>query len=96
MQTNLEPFQIRSEDFEPAYMKLFLQRGALPSITPRVVFSGKLQGMPKRLRSKSTEQSVCKTGRQARVVSYAPHHGEEDCLRGSNGSGTIFSPPCVT
>jgi hypothetical protein len=23
MQTNLEPFQIRSEDFEPAYIKLF-------------------------------------------------------------------------
>jgi uncharacterized Fe-S radical SAM superfamily protein PflX len=23
MQMNLEPFQIRSEDFEPAYMKLF-------------------------------------------------------------------------
>lgn len=33
---------------------------------------------------------VCKSGRLARVVSAFPHFGEEDCLRGWNGTGTIF------
>jgi putative pyruvate formate lyase activating enzyme len=38
--------------------------------------------------------AVCKTGRYAIVSSYGPHHGEEDCLRGWNGSGTIFVAGC--
>ena len=38
------------------------------------------------------EHAVCKTGRNAIVGSYAPHFGEEDCLRGTKGSGTIFFP----
>ncbi|MCX8109153.1 MAG: 4Fe-4S cluster-binding domain-containing protein, partial [Verrucomicrobiae bacterium] len=36
----------------------------------------------------------CRTGRLARVASYFPHHGEEDCLRGWRGSGTIFFSGC--
>ncbi len=38
--------------------------------------------------------SACKTGRHAVVGSYFPHFGEEDCLRGWNGSGTIFFSHC--
>jgi len=38
--------------------------------------------------------AACKTGRYARVSSYFPHFGEEDCLRGWNGSGTIFFSMC--
>jgi putative pyruvate formate lyase activating enzyme len=38
--------------------------------------------------------SACKTGRNAVVSSYFPHLGEEDCLRGWNGSGTIFFAHC--
>ena len=37
---------------------------------------------------------VCRTGAQARVASYGAHHGEEDPLRGWNGSGTIFFSSC--
>jgi len=37
---------------------------------------------------------VCETGRQARVASAFPHFGEEDCLRGTRGSGTIFLAGC--
>jgi putative pyruvate formate lyase activating enzyme len=33
---------------------------------------------------------LCAIGRQAVVASYFPHFGEENCLRGWNGSGTIF------
>ena len=38
--------------------------------------------------------AACKTGRYAAVSSYFPHFGEEDCLRGWNGSGTIFFSHC--
>lgn len=38
--------------------------------------------------------SACKTGRYALVGSYFAHFGEEDCLRGWNGSGTIFFSHC--
>ena len=38
--------------------------------------------------------AVCKTGRYARVSSCFPHLGEEDCLRGWKGSGTIFFSWC--
>jgi putative pyruvate formate lyase activating enzyme len=38
--------------------------------------------------------AVCKTGRWARVSASFPHFGEEDCLRGWRGSGTIFFSLC--
>ncbi len=38
--------------------------------------------------------AACKTGRYASVSSYFPHMGEEDPLRGWNGSGTIFFSHC--
>jgi putative pyruvate formate lyase activating enzyme len=40
------------------------------------------------------QAQVCSTGRLARVSSCFPHLGEEDCLRGWNGSGTIFFSCC--
>jgi putative pyruvate formate lyase activating enzyme len=36
----------------------------------------------------------CRTGRHTVVSSAFAHHGEEACLRGSNGSGTIFFCRC--
>jgi len=38
--------------------------------------------------------AFCRTGRYAVVGSYFAHFGEEDCLRGWNGSGTIFFSNC--
>ena len=40
------------------------------------------------------EMRLCNTGRHARVASAFPHFGEEDCLRGWRGSGTIFFSMC--
>jgi putative pyruvate formate lyase activating enzyme len=37
---------------------------------------------------------ICKTGTRAVVSSFAPHFGEEDPLRGTRGSGTIFFAWC--
>ncbi len=40
------------------------------------------------------ERGLCRIGRHATVASHFPHFGEEDCLRGWNGSGTIFFSGC--
>lgn len=42
----------------------------------------------------TTKGAVCRTGERAVVHSYGPHHGEEDVLKGSWGSGTIFFTWC--
>jgi putative pyruvate formate lyase activating enzyme len=39
-------------------------------------------------------KGLCAIGRQAVVASHFPHFGEEDCLRGRRGSGTIFFSGC--
>jgi len=40
------------------------------------------------------ETGFCGVGRLARVASHGPHFGEEDCLVGRGGSGTIFFSGC--
>ncbi len=42
----------------------------------------------------NNKHATCRTGRYARVGSYFAHFGEENCLRGWNGSGTIFFGLC--
>jgi putative pyruvate formate lyase activating enzyme len=39
-------------------------------------------------------KGLCAIGRNAVVASYFPHFGEENCLRGRKGSGTIFFSGC--
>jgi putative pyruvate formate lyase activating enzyme len=40
------------------------------------------------------ETGACRVGDTASVSAYFDHHGEEDVLRGHNGSGTIFLAHC--
>ncbi len=40
------------------------------------------------------ETKVCATGRWSRVSTWYAHFGEENCLRGKQGSGTIFFAFC--
>jgi putative pyruvate formate lyase activating enzyme len=42
----------------------------------------------------SDQPGLCRVGRHAVVASYFAHFGEEDCLRGHLGSGTIFFSGC--
>jgi putative pyruvate formate lyase activating enzyme len=88
-------FFIPRRNFEPAYRKLpvgELERRAEAAVAglagckfcPRACGADRLEG----------KEGFCRTGRQARVSSFFPHHGEEDCLRGWNGSGTIFFSGC--
>jgi len=89
-------FTVSSKDFEPAYLALHrsgeLRRRALKAVQrlehcllcPRNCGVDRLSG----------RTAACKTGRLARVSSYFAHLGEEDCLRGWKGSGTIFFSLC--
>lgn len=45
-------------------------------------------------RKASIKGAVCRTGEKAVVYSFGAHHGEEDCLRGRRGSGTVFFSHC--
>lgn len=88
-------FFIRRQDFEPAYLALppgELRRRAAEAVAglascafcPRRCGVNRLEG----------REGVCRTGRDAQVSSFFPHLGEEDCLRGRKGSGTIFFSGC--
>jgi putative pyruvate formate lyase activating enzyme len=45
-------------------------------------------------RLETIKGAICRTGERAVVHSFGPHHGEENPLRGYNGSGTIFFSWC--
>ena len=51
---------------------------------------------PRACRKKRLEGEVgeCKVMGTLKISSCGPHHGEEDCLRGWKGSGTIFLSGC--
>ena len=46
-------------------------------------------------RTENIRGAICRSGERAVVYSAGPHHGEEDCLRGVRGSGTIFFPSAI-
>lgn len=84
------------DPFEPAYLataraglfeeKVAAARRELASCRAcaRVCSANRLAG----------EMGPCGVAAEARVASAHAHHGEELCLRGTNGSGTIFFSGC--
>jgi putative pyruvate formate lyase activating enzyme len=52
------------------------------------------EARPLKLRSGKTKQGFCRLGKKAMVSSWHSHFGEEDCLVGRFGSGTIFFTHC--
>ena len=89
-------FVIQSQNFEPAYMQLFrtgeLWRRSREAV--KLLASCKVCPRDCEIDRLANETAVCKTGRHVIVSSWFPHFGEEDCLRGWNGSGTIFFSMC--
>jgi putative pyruvate formate lyase activating enzyme len=84
------------EDFEPAYLQLH-RRGELDArVQAALAELADCCACPRncRVNRLKNETLICHTGRHAFVSSAFPHFGEEDCLRGSNGSGTIFFGLC--
>ncbi len=93
---SMRPFVRPREGFVPAYAETY-ESGALAEkvelaleelrrcrVCPRDCDVDRL----------ADRKAVCRTGRHALVSSAFPHFGEEDCLRGWNGSGTIFFAAC--
>jgi putative pyruvate formate lyase activating enzyme len=84
------------EDFEPAYL-VAARRGELRSRAEEALAGlACCRACPRECRVDRTAgpARLCGVGRHARVTSAFPHFGEEDCLRGRRGSGTIFFAGC--
>jgi putative pyruvate formate lyase activating enzyme len=84
-------------DVEPSYVELArsgeLGRRAVEArelLGPRCLVCPRLCKVDRRI----DERGLCAVGRDAVVASAFAHFGEEDCLRGWNGSGTIFFSGC--
>ena len=92
----LQKDQLRGQSGEPGYVELY-RSGELG-----VRIKKALDGLKEcrvcpwecGINRLQDETKVCRTGRYARVASYFAHFGEEDCLRGWRGSGTIFFAWC--
>ena len=92
----IPPAEFIIRDFEPAYMNLYRAGALQPRVEAALWELEDCCACPRnchvnRLRD---EMRMCNTGRHAIVSSVFPHFGEENCLRGWNGSGTIFFGMC--
>ncbi|RMF92940.1 MAG: radical SAM protein [Planctomycetota bacterium] len=89
---------IENCDWEPAYRRLWasgeLHRRveAAREALRECVLCGR-QCRADRLHE-SAGWGFCRTGRHALVANHFPHHGEERCISGTRGSGTIFFANC--
>jgi putative pyruvate formate lyase activating enzyme len=87
---------LRRSEFEPAYLDAY-QSGKLKVCLERaldLLEDCALCPRACRVNRLADKFGVCKTGRYAMVSSFFAHSGEEDCLRGWRGSGTIFFAWC--
>ena len=84
------------EPFEPAYLALHRAGALAERVTAGLRELEDCCACPRNCHVNRMENQtrVCHTGRYARVASAFAHFGEEDCLRGWNGSGTIFFSLC--
>ncbi len=82
--------------FEPAYLELYRQGELARRAEVALGQLSRCRVCPREcdVDRLADEKAVCGNGRYARVASYAPHFGEEDPLRGTRGSGTIFFAGC--
>jgi putative pyruvate formate lyase activating enzyme len=91
-----ERFFLPRKDFQPAYLRLH-ESGELQQRVERALAALEDCTLCPRdchVNRLENKFAVCKTGRHAVVSSHFPHHGEENCLRGTRGSGTIFFGWC--
>jgi putative pyruvate formate lyase activating enzyme len=84
------------DGFEPAYLALN-NRGELDQRVAQALEElADCCACPRNCHVNRLEdrELICRTGRCAIVSSAFPHFGEEKCLRGKRGSGTIFFSGC--
>ncbi|MHC4273283.1 MAG: radical SAM protein [Planctomycetota bacterium] len=84
------------DDFAPSYLDSAVRKSMDQRVAAALQELASCCACPRacRINRLDDEMKVCATGRHARVTSAFPHLGEEDCLRGWRGSGTIFFAMC--
>jgi putative pyruvate formate lyase activating enzyme len=89
-------FVMARREFVPAYLKTYEEGRLKEKVEQAIDTLHSCQVCPRNCQVDrfNNKTGVCKSGRYARVASAFPHFGEEDCLRGWNGSGTIFFGWC--
>ncbi len=88
-------FTVSAREFEPAYLRLGVEEiGRRAAEALATLESCQVCPRNCRVDRLHDKTAVCKSGRYALVGSHFPHFGEEDCLRGWKGSGTIFFSWC--
>ncbi|MBI2654778.1 radical SAM protein [Candidatus Woesearchaeota archaeon] len=89
-------FLCNREDFTPAYLKSYDEGLLQDKIDKALKLLENCEVCPRKCHVNRLEnkKGVCLIGRHAKVSSFFPHFGEENCLRGWNGSGTIFFSYC--
>ncbi|HWQ28456.1 MAG TPA: radical SAM protein, partial [Dehalococcoidia bacterium] len=83
----------------PSYLDLSEREWRERIETARDLMRAPCRVCPRRCNVDRTDRAskrvgFCRVKDRALVHSYAPHFGEEDCLRGWRGSGTIFFASC--
>jgi putative pyruvate formate lyase activating enzyme len=89
-------YTIPAADFEPVYLTLHRTGELKRRVEEALAGLSECRVCPRdcKVDRLADKTAACKTGRYAQVNSYFPHLGEEDCLRGWHGSGTIFFSMC--
>jgi putative pyruvate formate lyase activating enzyme len=84
-------------DYEPSYLALHAS-GELHDRAQRALglLEDRCRVCPRlcKVDRLSDQAGLCRVGRHAVVASHFAHFGEEDCLRGQRGSGTVFFSGC--
>jgi len=92
-----KPDLIPSHSFKPFYIELFQENQN--EFQRRLELAKEMLNdcrvCPKECHiDRNKELGYCRIGSKVKVSSFFPHFGEEDILRGWNGSGTIFFSMC--
>jgi putative pyruvate formate lyase activating enzyme len=86
------------KDFIPAYLQLYEKDKSIfkdrVEEALQALVSCEVCPRDCRVNRLNDKHGVCRTGRYVYIGSAFPHFGEEDCLRGRHGSGTIFFSFC--
>lgn len=85
-------FVIPHREFVPVYLETYRNGALHTKLNEAMELLRSCQVCPRNCKVDRLENQagLCRTGRLARVASAFAHFGEEDCLRGWNGSGTIL------
>ncbi len=89
-------FVLPRRHFVPAYVKTFATGRLAEKVSVAREWLRACRCCPRACAANrwADQTGVCRMGRWARVSSAFPHLGEEDCLRGGRGSGTLFFSSC--